>query len=180
MIQPLGTAKGAAQSYLRCGCSRIVSFFPSGSICANALIDRFPVGEVRHPRLAGGARRIRTRYRWASPGGIRPEFGALFDRNKASVLERICSPAVRSCFGLLFLRDYSAGSVGGGATSRGTRPAGILEICAELIAQGFAVWRTPSPKGEELVAARANVSLSAPTFDSDNDSRVDVGWQSNG
>lgn len=38
VIQPLGTAKGAAQSYLRCGCSRIVSFFPSGSICANALI----------------------------------------------------------------------------------------------------------------------------------------------
>ena len=115
------------------------------------------------------------------PGGIRPEFGALFDRNKSiRAGENLfaCSSVLLWIY--LFPSRLQRRQRRRGGYVKGDAAGWDPEKCAELIAQGFAVWRTPSPKGEELVAAARKRLAQRPTFDSDNDSRVDVGWQSNG
>jgi hypothetical protein len=56
-----------------------------------------------------------NRYKWIRTAGadrvylsgIRPEFGALFGPNKASMLERICSPWVRLYFGSLRFASFA-------------------------------------------------------------------------
>lgn len=112
--------------------------------------------------------------RWLTPGLV----AAWTDAKN-----RRCNPSPKPephpCTIVEFIRDYSAGNVGGGGYVKGDAAGWDPEKCAELIAQGFAVWRTPSPKGEELVAAARKRLAQRPAFDSNNDSRVDVGW-SNG
>lgn len=92
-----------------------------------------------------------------------------------------CNPVPKPepdpCTIVVFTRDYSAGSVGGGLYVPDDCAGFDREKCAELIAQGFAVWRTPSPRGEELVAAARKRLAVKPTYE--GSAPENLGWAVN-
>jgi hypothetical protein len=92
--------------------------------------------------------------------------------------DRLCNPAPKPepdpCSAIVFTRNYSAGPFGPGFVP-GDCSGFDREKCAQLIAQGFAVWRTPTEQGTKLVEAAKRELAKRPTYEGP---RVDLGWQS--
>lgn len=96
---------------------------------------------------------------------------------------RRCNPPTRLERGptetVEFVSNYSAGTVGGGLFVPGDRAGWASDLCAALVAQGIAIWVTPSKEGAELVAAaRRRLAQRKPYNPETDGARVDVGWQS--